>query len=331
VVACGVATGEFDAEAIAHYAEWLGYARSRVCRRMVVLWHFTNPAWLADDGGWLSKEGPNTLRGLRAQGGPDLAPLVDWWATLNEANTYARHGWLTGEWPPGRRNDVIGGFAVYARPGRRASPSVRSHQAALWAGCARRAHSCHPWTHPPLEGGRFSGACEAFWNWLGAWNFLDRVRESWTGSACSTTTTVPAERFTYDLEDGRPPGPTWDGGSRPEGLYRVIRASWDRYGVPILVTENGLADGADRQRGRFILDHLAWLHRAIAEGATCADICTGHSSTTSSGRTDSARGSDSPRSTTRRSSGGFDLPPSSTNDRTSEPDPDGMGLSLTYA
>jgi beta-glucosidase len=37
--------------------------------------------------------------------------------------------------------------------------------------------------------------------------------------------------------------------------------------VPLLVTENGLADATDAQRPRFLLDHLAWTHRAIADGA----------------------------------------------------------------
>jgi len=53
----------------------------------------------------------------------------------------------------------------------------------------------------------------------------------------------------------------------PEGLYRVVLESWYRYRVPIIVTENGLADAADRQRGRFLVDHLRWLHRAIEDGA----------------------------------------------------------------
>ena len=64
------------------------------------------------------------------------------------------------------------------------------------------------------------------------------------------------------------PPPRTDMGWRiaPEGLYRVVKACWERYQIPMIVTENGLADAADRQRGRFIIDHLSWLHRAIAEG-----------------------------------------------------------------
>lgn len=259
--------GEFDAEAIGHYAEWLGYARSQGLQTLVVLWHFTNPAWLVDGEAWGSKDTPARFEAYARRVVPDLAPFVDWWATLNEANTYARHGWLTGEWPPGRSNDIIGGFAVYANlaEGHRRAYEVIKHH----CGQDARVGLTHviPWTHPASEGGRLSGACEVFWNWLGAWDFLDRVkgRLDWLGVQYYYDS--PCRTFTYDLDDGRPPRTDMGWRIAPEGLYQVVRASWERYGVPILVTENGLADGADRQRARFIIDHLAWLHRAIAEGA----------------------------------------------------------------
>ena len=40
----------------------------------------------------------------------------------------------------------------------------------------------------------------------------------------------------------------------------------NRYGVPIYVTEFGLPDADDDQRPRFLLTHLAQVHRAIGEG-----------------------------------------------------------------
>jgi len=51
----------------------------------------------------------------------------------------------------------------------------------------------------------------------------------------------------------------------PEGLYQLLKRL-AAYGKPIYVTENGLPDEDDDQRPRFILTHLAALHRAIEEG-----------------------------------------------------------------
>ena len=51
----------------------------------------------------------------------------------------------------------------------------------------------------------------------------------------------------------------------PEG-FRVVLDELDPYGLPIIVTENGLADAADVQRPRFLIDHLYALRQAIADG-----------------------------------------------------------------
>jgi beta-glucosidase len=51
----------------------------------------------------------------------------------------------------------------------------------------------------------------------------------------------------------------------PEGLHRALKRI-AALGKPIYITENGLPDADDDQRPRFLLNHLAQLQRAIAEG-----------------------------------------------------------------
>ena len=51
----------------------------------------------------------------------------------------------------------------------------------------------------------------------------------------------------------------------PEGFRRVLRAAAG-VGVPVFVTENGVADRTDRLRGRFLLDHLTVLAEEMARG-----------------------------------------------------------------
>ncbi len=52
----------------------------------------------------------------------------------------------------------------------------------------------------------------------------------------------------------------------PEGLYEVSKAAWERYKLPIIVTENGTADPKDSAWQGFVRPHLVALHKAIAEG-----------------------------------------------------------------
>lgn len=259
--------GVFDESAIEHYAEWLAYARERGLRTMLVLWHFTNPVWLTERGAWAWSEAPIRFEAFVRKVAPVLGPHVDWWATLNEANTYANHGWLVGVWPPGRRNDYPGGFRAYAGLAEGHIRARRAIKELLGEHTPVGLTHVIPWAHPARRWGRFSGASMLYWNWLGWTNFLDRVRGhmDWLGVQYYSDT--PCTAFGYDLEDGDVPRTDLGWRIAPEGLYRVVMAVWERYRVPLLVTENGLADATDAQRGRFILDHLAWLHRAIEQGA----------------------------------------------------------------
>ena len=51
----------------------------------------------------------------------------------------------------------------------------------------------------------------------------------------------------------------------PEGIYHVLKKA-AKIGKPIYITENGLPDAQDKSRGKFIIEHLIFLHRAISEG-----------------------------------------------------------------
>ena len=51
----------------------------------------------------------------------------------------------------------------------------------------------------------------------------------------------------------------------PEGLYQLLRQT-ARYGKPIYITENGVADAHDRHRPAFLVDHLREVWRAIQDG-----------------------------------------------------------------
>ena len=60
----------------------------------------------------------------------------------------------------------------------------------------------------------------------------------------------------------------------PEGFYRVLKeVAARRPGLPVIVTENGLADRMDAKRTQFLRDHLQALHRAIQDGVPVEAYC----------------------------------------------------------
>jgi beta-glucosidase len=60
----------------------------------------------------------------------------------------------------------------------------------------------------------------------------------------------------------------------PKGLYRVLKEAHSRRSeLPLLITENGIADRYDRQRVEFLKEHVVQLHRAIQEGTPVEGYC----------------------------------------------------------
>jgi beta-glucosidase/6-phospho-beta-glucosidase/beta-galactosidase len=51
----------------------------------------------------------------------------------------------------------------------------------------------------------------------------------------------------------------------PEGLTRLL-VRLSALGRPLFVTENGVCDGADVVRPRYLVDHVRAVHEAIAQG-----------------------------------------------------------------
>jgi beta-glucosidase len=259
--------GRFDHSAIEHYAEILRRARAHGMQTMVVLWHFTNPAWLADVNDWLWQQAPERFASYAAVMARGLGDLVDYWATLNEANTYVWRGYIVGVWPPGRGNAGLGAALAYRgllHGHRMARKAIKEE---LGEGVPVGLTHVLAWPHPAEKGGHFSAPMCAWWNFLANDLFLDRAAPhcDWLGAQYYHDS--PATAFSIADADGE--WPRTDMGWRvvPRGIYEVVMRAWRRYRLPILITENGLADSQDAQRARFIIDHVAWLHKAIADGA----------------------------------------------------------------
>ena len=104
-------------------------------------------------------------------------------------------------------------------------------------------------------------------------NYYFRSRVTGLGAPASTTVPLfdflPANTYAHPQNPSAPPCPTtctefgWE--IYPEGL-RLALAIAGGYGLPVYVTENGIADGDDDQRRAYLLDHLRALRGAMRDG-----------------------------------------------------------------
>jgi beta-galactosidase len=104
-------------------------------------------------------------------------------------------------------------------------------------------------------------------------NYYFRSRVSALGGPLTPSIPVldflPASDYRSALHPERAPCPTTcsDFGNElyPDGLSQVLALAGG-YGLPLYVTETGIADADDNQRPAFIVQHLARVRRAIAAG-----------------------------------------------------------------
>ncbi len=286
--------GRFDPAALEHYAEVIAACRERGVEPFVTLYHFTLPRWFAAAGGWESPDAPTAFERYARFVGRGLKGLVTYWTTINEPSVYLVYSYVFGIWPPAARD-----FRRMIRAGRNlvrahflASAALRETPAADAAGPRvgvakhlrvfdplRPRHRLDRWAAGLQDNGfnwsfPDSVATRRFQPPLGV---RDRVREAgpdddYVGINYYSRDRVrfrplrPAEMFGERVTT--PGAPVNDLGWEiyPEGLARMVRADFARYGKPIYVTENGIADATDARRPAFLVEHLAVVARLIREG-----------------------------------------------------------------
>jgi beta-glucosidase len=286
--------GEIDHGALDHYRAVLGALRDAGIAPMVTLHHFTIPTWLRDRGGLLCDELPTRLAGFAENATRALGDLCDTWITINEPNVVAAHGYLLGVWPPGEsslvaaarvhhrlleahvamyraihdadaRNSAEVGVAHHLRavePARVVDRPAAALMRSVFNDSFARA-LCEGGMYGPLDalvsrGGFRVADAKGTQDFFGL-NYYSRdvvrlsiahAREMFVARG------VPDGAEVSDLG--------WE--IYPAGIGALIREWGRRSGVPIAITENGIADATDSKRPRFLVDHLREIARAIADG-----------------------------------------------------------------
>jgi beta-glucosidase len=266
--------GEIDHASLDVYRQMLGALRDASIEPMVTLHHFTLPAWLAERGGVLATDFAACLgRFARITAGA-LGDLCRLWVTINEPNVLAAHAYLLGVWPPARKNPVLAWRAQRRMldAHEAAYRALKEVRADLQVGVAHHLRAIEP-ANAQRRTDRAAAALFArVFNDAFARASLERRTQDFFGINYYSRDRV---RFSVrhapklfverkvaagaELSDLG-----WE--VYPAGLRQVIDTWARRSGLPVYVTENGIADARDEKRGAFIHAHLSELARAIEAG-----------------------------------------------------------------
>lgn len=278
--------GKWDQDALDRYREILKGAIERGLTPMVTLHHFTNPVWMAEQGGWLAEEVVDWFERYACRVVGDLSDLVKQWVTINEPNVYAYEAYLAGLFPPGEsgltktyhvmRNMVLAHAAAYH--------AIHEIQPEASVGLAHHYRGMRP-ANPRSPLDRWvTGYRSRIFNDLipravssGHLRFLGR--REFVPQAAGTQDFFGLNYYTrehvaFDIRNplelfGRgfyPPdadlSPTGFIANEPEGMWQALKWAHE-FGLPIIVTENGVEDDSDSMRAGYMASHIRQVWRAV--------------------------------------------------------------------
>ncbi|WP_406031932.1 family 1 glycosylhydrolase [Nocardioides sp. NBC_00163] len=258
--------GRFSAAALAHYRRMIDTALELGLTPVVTLHHFSNPRWFAAGGGW-GRSDAVALFTRYVERTSSILGNVDWVCTINEPNMVAVmdsvRRLLSG---PDGFEALAGGLP--APDERSGATMVEVHRAAVDA-LRRHTDAAVGWT---IAQQAFQSAGPEHGEMLRqtAWVWEDLYLEAARGDDFVGSQSYTSQLVGADGPIPHPPSPdnTITGWAyRPDALGLSVRHAWEvTGGVPVLVTENGIATDDDQRRIDYTEAALGHLRDAMADG-----------------------------------------------------------------
>jgi beta-glucosidase len=254
------AEGEYSIAALDYYRRICAACRQRGVLPVVTFHHFTTPTWLTARGGWEAADAPEAFSRFVTRAAASLGDLIGWACTINELNLIGVMGYALGSSPPGVKDDFARHLAVndsIVRAHRLAVDALRSGPGDYPVGMTL---SMDEMVADPGGEGVLEAAQEIledrFFRATGGDDFIgvqcySRVHFGPEGQAPNEPG-VPITQMGYEY---------W-----PQGVEYCARRAAAMTGIPVLLTESGIATDDDAERITYLSEVLRGVRRALDDG-----------------------------------------------------------------
>lgn len=254
--------GAWDAEAIAHYKDYIANLKGRGIEPILTLMHFTQPVWFAEKGGFERRRNIQYFVRFAERVMDEIGKGVKYVITINEPEVYSHQSYLVHDWPPAKSSPWLMWRTLRNQltAHKRAYKAIKAVNPRFKVGIAKNSVYFYPgdtawlsrvsahvmqWAQDDLH----VGVIKRHVDFLGL-NYYQSQR-------------VFGYR-THNPENAQYTDVGWM--ASPADLEYVLQRWHDRYGKPIMITENGIADGRDELRQEWIKTTIVALQRALDDG-----------------------------------------------------------------
>jgi beta-glucosidase len=271
--------GVWDENALDFYRQLIYGAVDRGLEPMVTLHHFTNPLWFADQGGWLDPQSITYFERYVRVVVSRFKDLVSSWVTINEPNVLVYFAYIDGTFPPGESNlrSALIATQNLARAHASAYHAIHEIQGKSSVGIAHHYRGMEPARQGnPIDRFLSNFRSKAF-NHL-----FPRIVDQGTLRLFGRKVQLPevintqdffglnyftSEKVKMDLrnpKEGFSKGfypaeadlsPTGYLANEPDGFWEALKFA-KSFDLPVIITENGVEDGTDELRPRYLAQHL---------------------------------------------------------------------------
>lgn len=266
--------GEFSAAELAHYRRMIDTALALGLTPVVTLHHFSSPRWFIEEGGWLGDTALDRFAAYVTRV-CNILDGVEWVCTINEPNMFAFMMLMAGaintdavpemDTPTMQRED---GFVlpqptpeaterlVAAHHVARAIVRERTRASVGWTVANLALYAANPEGEEQLQIERHARE-DVFLEAARGDDFIGV--QAYSTQAVDDKGLVPNPESTDNTLVGTP--------YRPDALGIATRHAWEvTRGLPVLVTENGIATADDERRIAYTDEALNGLFAAKDEG-----------------------------------------------------------------
>lgn len=249
--------GKIDKDAISFYHKYFTALRKTGLKTFVTLHHFSNPKWIYEDGGWLSKNVVKKFSEYVELVSKEFGKYIDYCVVINEPGVFALNAYLTEASPdkgmPPSHNDL--GEALNC---------IRNMTDAIIEGC----DILH----------KNSKAKVGFTNYCAIFVPLDPKNKSHQSSV-----DLANQVMNYQVPDSTKKKVDYMGIDYyskfymaennktaraevyPPGTRQLAKDYYKRYGLPVAMVESGYPTRDDDEKIKFMLEHIKELYDAINE------------------------------------------------------------------